>query len=97
MADDYQRGEMNISHQADTFSGFINVSIYSALLTAVPILYLAMVFGTDFGWFNSLIISTIVAVVGGVVLKRGALYWFCVGVLVVVALIASGLVSLFAG
>lgn len=97
MAEDYTRGEMNISEQKNTFEGFIHVSTLSGLITCITILFLAMVFGTSIGWFTSLITTLIVAGIAGVLLKQNAVYWILTGFLAVVAAISGGLVSLLAG
>ena len=94
MADDYTRGEMDIAEHKATFDGVMQVSVFSTLLTCLVVLYLTLVFGADIGWLNSLIVSAIVAVAGGVVMKQGALYWVSCGALAVVTLISGGVVSL---
>jgi hypothetical protein len=93
MADDYTRGEMDISHHKATFDGVMNVSVFCSILTGVVVLYLTLVFAAGMNWITSLIVSVIVAGASGVVLKQGALYWVFVGVLAVIAVISGGLVS----
>lgn len=93
MADDYTRGEMDISHHKATFDGVMSVSVFASILTGLVVLYLTLVFGGGIGWINSLIVSAIVAGVSGVVLKQGALYWVFVGVLAAIAVVSGGLVT----
>ena len=93
MADDYTRGEMDISEHKATFDGVMQVSVFASLLTCLVVLYLTLVFGGEIGWINSLIVSAIVAVASGVVLKQGARYWVSCGFLAVIAVISGGLVS----
>ena len=94
MADDYTRGEMDISEHKSTFDGVMQVSVFSTLIIGLAVLYLTLVFGGEIGWMNSLIISAIVAVASGVVLKQGALYWVFCAALAVIAVISGGLISM---
>ena len=94
MADDYTRGEMNISDHKATFDGVMQVSVFAALLTGLVVLYLTLVFGGEIGWINALIVSGIAGVAGGVVLKQGAYYWVACAVLGAIAVISGGLISL---
>lgn len=94
MADEYTRGEMDISEHKATFDGVMQVSVFSTLIIGLAVLYLTLVFGGGIGWINSLIVSVIVAVAGGVAMKQGALYGVSVGVMAVIAVISGGLVSL---
>lgn len=93
MADDYTRGEMDISHHKSTFDGVMSVSVFSSLLTGLVVLYLTLVFGAAMSWITSLIVSLVVAGLAGVALRQGALYWVFVGILAVIAVIAGGLVT----
>ena len=97
MADNYSRGEMNISEQEGTFASFIDISVFSSLLIGACILILALIFGTSFGWMTSLIITLGVAGLGGVALNRGALYWVCLGAFAVITVISGVIVSAFGG
>jgi hypothetical protein len=93
MADDYTRGEMDISDHKATFDGVMHVSVFCSILTGLVVLYLTLVFAAGMNWMTGLIVSVIVAGVSGVVLKQGALYWVFVGVLAIIAVISGGLVS----
>jgi hypothetical protein len=94
MADEYTRGEMDISEHKATFDGVMQVSVFSALIIGIAILYLTLVFGGGIGWINALIVSAIVGVAGGVAMKQGALYWVSMAVMAVIAVIAGALVSM---
>lgn len=93
MADDYTRGEMDISEHQATFGAVMRVSVFSTLIIGLAVLYLTLVFGGGVGWINALIVSAIVGVLGGVGLKQGALYWVAMGALAVIAVISGALVS----
>jgi len=97
MAEDYTRGEMDISHHKATFGAVMKVSIFCTLVLSVIILYLTLVFGTDTGWFSGLIVSFITAAAGGYFLKQGALYWVTIGLLAVITVISGVLTGLLSG
>lgn len=94
MADDYTRGEMDISHHQATFNGVMAVSVFCSLLTGIVVLYLTLVFAAGMGWMTGLLVTLIVGGIGGVALKQGALYWVFVGVFAVITVISGGLISL---
>ncbi|MCR9129789.1 MAG: aa3-type cytochrome c oxidase subunit IV [Alphaproteobacteria bacterium] len=93
MAEDYTRGEMDISQHKATFEGVMGVSVFASLITGLTVLYLTLVFGAELGWLNALIASAIVGGIAGVVMKQGAGYWVTLGVLAVITVISGGLVS----
>jgi hypothetical protein len=93
MAEDYTRGEMDISQHKATFDGVMGVSVFASLITGLTVLYLTLVFGAEMGWLNALIASAIVGGIAGVVMKQGAGYWVTLGVLAVITVISGGLVS----
>lgn len=97
MAEDYTRGQMDVSHHQETFSGVMKVSVYTTIILSLTILYLTMVFAAGIGWISSLIVCLIAGGVSGVALRQGALYWFSLGVLAVITLISGGITMLFAG
>eukprot|EP00933_Yihiella_yeosuensis_P046785 TRINITY_DN42394_c0_g1_i1.p1 TRINITY_DN42394_c0_g1~~TRINITY_DN42394_c0_g1_i1.p1 ORF type:complete len:106 (-),score=9.40 TRINITY_DN42394_c0_g1_i1:89-379(-) len=93
MANDYTRGEMDISHHKATFDGVMSVSVFASILTGLVVLYLTLVFGAAMNWMVALMVSVVVGGIAGFVLKQGALYWVFVAVLAVIAVISGGLVS----
>lgn len=97
MADEYTRGEMDISHHQDTARGVLDISVYSVLLIAVTIIFLTLVFGTAMGWVVSLGISVVIGGAGGFVMKQGSLYWATLIVLTFFAVVGSLLGSLLTG
>ncbi|XBQ17565.1 MAG: aa3-type cytochrome c oxidase subunit IV [Oceanicaulis sp.] len=97
MADDYIRGQMDVSEHKRTFDGVMNVSTYAALVTGVVVIYLTLVFANSGDWLVSLFISLVVGAVAGFFTKRGTLYWTTLGVLTVITLISGVIVSAFAG
>ena len=92
MAEDYHRGDMNIAEQKHTFDSFISVSVFSAAVLGLVIMYLSLVFGTDLGWLTAFLITAIVGGVFGVLLKQGTAYWLTVAILGVITIIAGFLI-----
>ncbi|MFS2316890.1 aa3-type cytochrome c oxidase subunit IV [Maricaulis sp. D1M11] len=95
MASDYNRGEMDITDQKDTFDGFMAVTVWSSLLTIVSVLYLTLVFAVGMGWMAGLLVCTVVGIVGGLALNMRAAWYFTVGALFVMTLVFGGVVTLF--
>ncbi|MEQ8433188.1 MAG: aa3-type cytochrome c oxidase subunit IV [Oceanicaulis sp.] len=94
MADEYTRGQMDISEHKKTFDSVMSVSVYASLLIALVVIYLTLVFAAGGGWFGSLVLTAVIGGIGGVFTRQGALYWTSVGVLVVITVIAGFLTSL---
>lgn len=94
---DYDRGEMEIEEQSDTFSGFMRVSVWSSLLIIISVLFFSLVFAAGAPWLPSLIGSIAVGAIGGFFLgMKGAWYGSLFG-LTVLGLVVGGVVSLLAG
>lgn len=96
MAEDYTRGQMDISHHKATYDAVMKVSVFISILLGLIVLYLTLVFGAGMDWIAALIASLIAGGVTGVVLKQGARYWASLGVLAVTALVSGGITLLFA-
>ncbi|WP_375283481.1 aa3-type cytochrome c oxidase subunit IV [Marinicauda pacifica] len=92
MAEDYHRGEMNVAEQKHTFDGFISVSVFSAAVLGLVVMFLSMVFGTDLGWLTAFLITAVIGGVIGVLLKQGTAYWMTVAILGVITIIAGFLI-----
>lgn len=95
MASDYSRGEMNISDHKATFDGFMVVTVWGSLLTAITVLYLTLVFAAGFDWLASLIGVAVVSVLGGIALGMKTSWYVTVAGLFIFSLICGGIVSLF--
>jgi hypothetical protein len=96
MAEDYTRGQMDISHHKATYDAVMKVSVFISVLLGLIVLYLTLVFGADMNWINALIASLIAGGLTGFVLKQGARYWASLGLLAVIALISGGVTTLLA-
>ena len=87
---DYNRGDMEITAQKGTFSGFMVGTIYGGAAIIVGLLFPVLVFGAGFGWFPSLVASVIVGILIGIGLKlKGAWYATLIGLGVVTAIICA--------
>ncbi len=95
MASDYVRGEMDIADQKMTFDGFMAVSVWGSLLTAISVLYLTLVFAVGWDWMTSLIGVTVLSVVAGLALSMKTSWYMTVAGLFVFGLITGGIVNLF--
>lgn len=93
MASDYTRGEMEISDQSNTFSGFIRTSIWFGGYTVLGVLMLTLTFAVGMSWMTSLIITFVTGVVIGLALQmKMAWYGLLIGTTVFV-----GIIGLIAG
>jgi hypothetical protein len=97
MAEDYTRGQMDISHHKATYDAVMKVSVFVSVLLGLIVLYLTLVFGAGMNWITALIASLIAGGLTGFALKQGARYWASLGVLAVITLISGGITLLFAG
>jgi hypothetical protein len=94
MAEEYTRGEMDISEHKASFDGFIGVSVYSTLVIVTTLLCVILVFGAHFHWLTAMFVAAIVGGLGGVFTKQGAGYWATLVVLAIIGFITGGLVTL---
>ena len=97
MAEDYTRGQMDISHHKATYDAVMKVSVFISVLLGLIVLYLTLVFGANMNWITALIASLISGGATGAVLKQGARYWASLGLLAVIALISGAVTLAFAG
>jgi len=65
---EYQRGTMEVTDQARTFSSFIGMSVWFGGLTVLTVFFLALTFAANVGWMVSLIVTTIVGILLGLAL-----------------------------
>ncbi|MEE9346946.1 MAG: aa3-type cytochrome c oxidase subunit IV [Robiginitomaculum sp.] len=69
---DYNHGEMSITGQGKTFTGFISGSIWGAGLIIISCLYAILTFAVGLAWIPSLIAATLIGFIYGFVLKLKA-------------------------
>lgn len=96
MAEDYTRGQMDISHHKATYGAVMKVSVFISVLLGLIVLYLTLVFGAEVNWISALIMSLIAGGLAGFMLKQGPRYWASLGVLTVIALMGGGITLLLA-
>lgn len=92
--DDYKHGEMDISEQSSTFSGFINWSIWLGLLTIVGLLPPILIWGIGYPWLNSIFAGIFVGAVLGALLRMKAAWYVTLVGIAVIAVIGSGVAGL---
>lgn len=95
MAADYTRGEMNISGQEHTFSGFVRITLWSSMLLGLLVFYLTLVFAAGADWMTSLIGVAVLGYVLGLVTSMKTAWNITVGGMLVFGLICGGLAQLF--
>ncbi len=99
MADtNYNRGEMEIDDQEDTFGGFMSMSMYGGAIIIVALLAPIMIFAMNIAWPVAFLSSVILGVLIGIILKfQARWYVLLVAVAVLLAilvLIGMGIASL---
>ena len=70
MADDYHRGEMDISEQVATYKAVMGMTKWGSLILAVALLALVLWFCTPAGFFGGLIPAVVLLVLGIVFLRE---------------------------
>ncbi|MBR9824417.1 MAG: aa3-type cytochrome c oxidase subunit IV [Alphaproteobacteria bacterium] len=95
MASDHVRGEMDISDHKATFDGFMSVTVWSSLITALSVLYFTLVFAIGMDWMGALIASAVVGVVSGLALSMGTAWYMTVVGLFILGIVCGGIVHLF--
>ena len=96
MAEEYIRGDMDISEHKAAFDGFLGVSMYSSLVIVTTLLCVILVFGAHFHWLTAMFVSAIVGGLGGFFLKLGASYWATLAVLAIIGFIIGIMATLLA-
>jgi hypothetical protein len=95
MASDHVRGEMDITHQKDTFDGFMSITVWSSILIVASVLSLTLIFAVGFDWMMSIVAGTALCVAAGMALGMKTNWYITVAVVTVLSLISGGIVSLF--
>ena len=70
MADDYHRGEMDITEQVNTYHAVMGMTKWGSLAIAVAVLALVLWFCTPAGFIGGLIPALVLLVVGIVLLRE---------------------------
>ena len=71
-ASEYQRGEMDIHEQHDTFLRVMGVTKWASLAVATGVLFLTLLFCTAAGFATALISAVIVLAIGVLALRERA-------------------------
>lgn len=90
---DYTRGEMEIAEQNKTFNKFMDFSVWGTGLLIVSLLFFILVFAANISWFISLVVSAIVGIIFGLVLKLSGGWYATVIGLSILGFFGSAFVS----
>lgn len=86
--DAYVRGEMEVDGHEETFGGFMTLSVYGGASIIVSLLLPILVFGVNLGFFTSLIITVVLGVLIGVIMKfHGRWYAILIAMAVTAAIL----------
>ena len=95
---DYNRGEMEISAQRGTFSGFMDFTVYRGALIALALIFAILtVGGVGMTWFSALVSTFAIGVVVGMVLKLNATWYASITILSILTALVCAFVGLFTG
>jgi len=95
MASDHVRGEMDITHQKDTFDGFMSITVWSSILIIASVLALTLIFAVQLDWMISVLAGALVCIAGGYALGMKTGWYITVAVLTVLSFVTGGIVSIF--
>ncbi|NNE57665.1 MAG: aa3-type cytochrome c oxidase subunit IV [Hellea sp.] len=90
----YTKGEMEIAEQKETFSGFMGMTIYGGGVIALGLIFAILtVGGVGLSWFPALIITVVLGILMGILLKLNAAWYAAImllgGVTAVICFIAG--------
>ncbi len=94
MASDYQHGKMEVTGHGKTYSGFMTGSIWGAGLIILICLFPILIFGVQMGWFGALMVTTIVGLIYGLVLRMKGGWFAAVIGLAIFGAILSTIISI---
>ena len=72
MSDDYVRGEMDITTQEKTWTGFIKVSLWSSFIISLVLAYAVFTITMGMNWLVALGLLALVGIVGGLLMGMGS-------------------------
>lgn len=93
MADDYQRGQMDIRDQEATFKGFMVVGVWATCLTAVGVLFLTLVFAMGWPVMPSVGVIFVAGIFGGLMVKLPSLWYVVLTLLSAGILVVNGIIN----
>jgi len=92
---DYNRGDMPIEAQNQTFSGFMVGSTYSTAYIIVLLIMPILVFGVNLSWFPALIATVVIGGIIGIALKfKGFWYASLIVLAILTAILCVGISAL---
>lgn len=86
---DYKHGDMEVTSQKGTFTGFMNGTVYGGAAIIYILMFPILLFAVGLSWFPSLVASVIIAFIIGMALKlKGAWYVFVVALAIPTAILS---------
>lgn len=86
---DYKHGDMEVTGQQGTFSGFMATTVYGGAALVYILLFPILLFAVGLSWFPSLVASVIVAFLIGLALKLKGTWYVFVVILAILTAIGS--------
>lgn len=71
MATEYTHGEMNVSEQENTWSGFLKASMWFGIITMMIVAYATFTLTMGMPWIVALVLVAGSAIVGGLAMDMG--------------------------
>lgn len=93
MAADYTHGEMDITEQANTWSGFIKGSMWFGIITMMIIAYATFTLTMGMPWIVALVLIAGAAIVGGLLMDMGGAWVASVIGLAALAVVVQIIIS----
>jgi hypothetical protein len=92
---DYHHGDMDITDQKATWTGFLNFSLWGGLITILTVGYATLAVAMGLNWMIALGIMAVVGILAGLFMNMGGRWMATVVLLVILALIVQGCIWLF--
>ncbi len=92
---DYHHGDMDITNQESTWKGFLTFSLWGGLITILTVGYATLAVAIGMNWLVSLGIMAAVGIAAGLLMNMGGRWMATVVLLIIVALIVQGAITLF--
>lgn len=92
-SDEYQRGQMDVREQENTFNSFMVVGVWSTALTSIAVLFLVLVFAMGWGVMGAVAAVFIAGLVSGLMVKLPSSWYVVLTVTCVLTLVVSAVVN----
>ena len=87
---DYKHGDMEVTGQQGTFSGFMAATVYGGAAIVYILLFPILLFAVGLNWLPAIVWSAVVAIIIGAALKlKGAWYVFVFVLAILTAIVSA--------